>query len=355
MNFPRKVLGASVALCGLVFSTAPLSQAADAQAESRSTAAAAGLMTMYDNDTGLFDGGGWWTSANALTALINNMQVTGDTTYESAIAQTYDKNVDAQGGDFTNEFLDDTGWWGLAWVAAYDQTGDSRYLDTARADADHMAGYWTDKCGGGVQWKEDEAYKNAVTNELYLKLTAALHNRIPGDTTYLNSAQDEWNWFKGSGMINGSNLINDGLGDDCKNNGQPTYTYNQGVVLGGLSELNKATGDNGLLDSARTLADASTTAAGLNPDGILRESNEGGCEGDGASFKGAYVRGLGALNGGLDDHPYTAYLDRQADAAYTKDRADGDIYGSHWNGPLTESNHSCQHSALDLLNAATQK
>ena len=50
--------------------------------------------------------------------------------------------------------------------------------------------------------------------------------------------------------------------------------------------------------------------------------------------------------------PYDAYLRRQADSAYARDRTGFDAYGSHWAGPYVSTNHSCQHSALDLLNAA---
>ncbi len=320
-------------------------------AADRRRAAATALMMSYDRGSKLFGGNGWWTSANALTAIIDNARDTGMPSYEYAISQTYNAQINAQEGNFTNDYLDDTGWWGLAWVDAYDLTGDSRYLNTARADADHMQAYWDGTCGGGVWWSQARGYKNAITNELFLQLNAALHNRIGGDSVYLGRATAEWNWFRGSGMINGSSMINDGLTSSCANNGQQTWTYNQGVVLGGLTELYKATGDSSLLSTARTLANASSV--NLTSGGVLREPGEGdSCTGDGPSFKGAYVRGLGKLNTQLSDHPYTGALTTWANSAYAHDRNALDQYGPHWAGGTGTTDYGCQQSVVDLLTAA---
>ena len=118
-------------------------------------------------------------------------------------------------------------------------TGDPKYLTEARSLFDVMKGTWS-ATGGGVWWNGDLAYKNAVTNELFLLAAARLDRRASngsGPGSYRDWANREWAWFKASGMINGAHLVTDGLNGGCQNNGGTTWTYNQGLILGSLVEL----------------------------------------------------------------------------------------------------------------------
>jgi predicted alpha-1,6-mannanase (GH76 family) len=312
------------------------------------------LVRSYDPDSGLWPTTGWWNSANALTALTDYMILSGDHRYLWVIQNTYEKKRNAAGGDFINGLIDDTGWWALAWIRAYDLTHNQTYLATARHAVDYMWSYSDDTCGGGLWWTVDRTYKNAVVNELFVKAAAQLDQRLGGNTAYLQHALQTQKWFEASGLINDDGLINDGLTTStCKNNNGIVWTYNQGVVLGGLVALSQATGNQSYLERARDLADASTGADSLHVDGTLTEPCEAtGCGVDGPSFKGIYVRNLGELDRALTDHPYSKYLAGQASTAYEKDRTDDAQYGLHWAGPLAAINGASQQSAVDLLVAA---
>ena len=315
--------------------------------------AADALVDLYDPDTGLWRGTGWWNSANALTSLIDYMSVTKDRRHRWVVANTFEKGRSARGGDFTNNYMDDTGWWALAWIRAYDLTHRQRYLRTAQVDVDHMWSHHDDVCGGGVWWNTAERYKNAITNELFIKAAAELHTRIDGDRSYLRKSLRTWRWFKRSGMINGERLVNDGLDGDCHNNGDTTWTYNQGVVVGGLVEIARATDRDRFLHRASRLADASTGAAALHVDGVLTEPCEAsGCDSNGPTFKGVYVRNLGELAEATSSSGYRDYLRRHAAYVHDHDRTPRDRYGIHWAGPVGSVTGATQQSAVDLMVAA---
>jgi rhamnogalacturonyl hydrolase YesR len=304
------------------------------------------LMGSYNSATGLI-GNSWWQSAVALSTLMTYQQATGDTQYSYAISAAFN---DHKSGNFENTYMDDTGWWGVAWLQAYNMTGDTQYLQMAETDANYIHGYWDGTCNGGVWWNTSKTYKNAIPNELFLDLTAGLHNAIPGDTTYLGWANAEWSWFSSSGMINSSNLVNDGLtinsNGTCSNNNGTTWTYNQGVILAGLTELYQATGNSSLLTTAQDIADAAILH--LNSAGVLNEPCST-CDTDQQSFKGIFVRGLKQLSDMLNTQEYASFFENQVNSIIPKDINSGHQMGFLWQGPIENLTSYSQASAEDAL------
>jgi predicted alpha-1,6-mannanase (GH76 family) len=329
--------------------------------QGRAAAGIDALQRWYTRWTGQWRTTGWWNSANALTTLVGYIERTGDRRHDSVVRKTF-LLARWRHRHFINRFFDDNGWWALAWIAAYDLTREDRYLHAAQVIFARQVTAWDDTCRGGLWWNEDRKYKNAITNELFLSLAAHLHLRTPdSDCSYLTWAQREFEWFHASGMIGPSGLINDGLTADCTNNGRATYTYNQGVILGGLAALHEISGDTAYLDLGESIADATlrdlTSPLDGNPPGILVEPGEATMaqarsHGDGSQFKGIFVRNLCDFYRHRPRPAYRDFILRNAQSVWDNSRNADNQFGVCWTGPFDVADASRQSSALDVLNAA---
>ncbi|KAI5919860.1 glycosyl hydrolase [Camillea tinctor] len=342
------------------------------------------LQTWYNKGTGLWDSTGWWNSANCLTiladfAVLKPQQAASldipniiQNTYEQAQKTTVQatkklsfnglpissyvrvskrSTIGKRGFDnFLNDYYDDEGWWALAMIRSFDigvfGIGDQEYLEAAVEIFEDMK-KGNSSCGG-IYWSKVTPYTNAIANELYLSVAASLANRIPAQKNYyLDIAKNQWTWFKNSGLINQNNLINDGLTDACKNNAGNTWTYNQGVILGGLVELYKATGDASYITQAVTIATAAIAAK--SKDGVLYEGCEPDCGSDGAQFKGIFMRNLMYLQQVAPRDTFKNFILTNADAIWANNRDASGKLGPTWNGPFSEASAGTQSSALDVL------
>jgi predicted alpha-1,6-mannanase (GH76 family) len=361
----------------------------------------------------------WWNSANAITAVIDYMAVTGGRSYLGPVVEnTFAKapgtrrpiyrrlvslsrpylRLERYQG-FIDGFYDDEGWWALAWIAAYDLTGDENYLAAANSIFADMAGAWDDFWGGGIYWGKcdgspDRAgavavpdgwtggYKNAIANELFITVAAALglryRGRSPagaGQADYLSWAVRGWEWFSsppppGVAMINEVGLVNDSPGMQGGNhNTESIWSYNQGVILSGLRDLAELAGDETYLGRAEQIAGAfieTGCSASSRPsrsgviDGILHEHND--CRPDGGAladppsvdstlFKGIFVRNLARLHATTRNPAYRQFI--LVNAASALAHADERYqFGSNWAAPVDVADFVRQASGLDLVNAA---
>ena len=311
------------------------------------------LLKHYNKSTGLFDTTGWWNSANGMTALADEASWLGkseeaESTFDNTFLQAQTKFP-----GFLNEYLDDEGWWALAWIAVYDLDHRPERLQMAASIFADMTAAWDTTCGGGIWWKKDHHYKNAIANELFLSVAAKLAQRSTGERKkqYMKWAEDEWTWFQGSGMINARHLVNDGLDAACKNNGKTEWSYNQGVLLSGLADLSDLRGNSGLRETAGQIAHAAIATLSA-PDRILHDVCEPQCGEDGVQFKGIFVRNLAYLYAGKPPKDVRAFLERNADSLWLHGRAGEGDFGIVWSGPSADAGAAGDIVALDLFVAS---
>ncbi|KAF2658669.1 glycoside hydrolase family 76 protein [Lophiostoma macrostomum CBS 122681] len=260
---------------------------------------------------------------------------------------------DADPDDWLDGFYDDDLWWALGWINAFDVTGNSDYLDLAEGIFEGVTKAWPTNCsGGGIWWSIDKNYANAIANELFLSTAAHLANRADNKTFYVDWAKRELDWFLGTGMINDRGLINDGLDPQCRNNNRTTWSYNQGVILGGLVELNKASPNSSYLSLAARIAKAAIDELS-DDDGVIHDECEPNCGGDGNQFKGIFARNLQLLHQAAPDALYVTTIQTNADSIWENDRDGGNRLSVDWAGPFVPpANASTHSSAMDALVAA---
>ncbi|WP_158510872.1 glycoside hydrolase family 76 protein [Kutzneria albida] len=314
------------------------------------SAGAAALDAWYVPKTGVYETTNWWNAANELQAQLVSSKLLGDTRGMEHAATTYDAKIDTS---FQNDFYDDEGWWALTWVQAYDITHEHRYLVLAESLFTDIASGWDRTCGGGIWWSKSRDYKNAIPNELFISLAAKLALRTQGaaSANYRTWAELDWNWFHSSGMINDRNLVNDGLSSNCRNNAGTIWSYNQGVIVDGLTDLYKLTGQHDYIDSATRIAKSAMSSL-TDKSGILHEPCEPMCNVDQTQFKGIFVRSLVSLNQIAPSSDYLQFATRNANAIWYANSNLHHQFGLRWNGSVDTVDASRQGSALDCLNSA---
>lgn len=314
------------------------------------------MQQWYDKNSGLWQGKmGWWNSANALTTVIRYSKFTGDKRSFPMIEHTFQQAGRFHGKNFLNEFYDDEGWWALAWVEAYELTGKREYLDMAVSIFDDMTGGWSDEFGGGIYWKKTERYKASIANNLFTLLGLRLHangvKKKIRDHTPLEWARRDWEWFSKTGLILtdvwqvGDGVAKEGLRKNAH------WTYNQGVALAVLVEFYKVDKDKEKLEMAEKIAQA--TMKRLSRNGILREFIEPKIGGDGAQFKGVFMRHLYTLFAETRRKEYYDFIVANGNAVWEQRNRDTNVMRAIWCEPSGDSEGetvgNAHSSALDAI------
>ena len=344
------------------------------------------LQKWYNETTGLWETTGWWNSANALTTLADfvavdsSLDVVAHKVFPNTFSQAQKASlrhktikkmtsysvttsirpsslpgvVPSSNGfaGFLNDYYDDEGWWALAWLKIYDLTNQPHYLQAAADIFEDMRKGWGGVCGG-LWWNKRRSYKGAIENSLFLTVAAQLANRTSRKESrkeyYLHWARKEWDWFQRTGMINANYNINNGIDlVTCRNDNGLVWSYNQGVILGGLLELHRAAPDKAYLIMAKRIALAAITHLS-DSNGILHDPCEPNCGADGPQFKGIFMRNLQNLQLAIPNDRFKTFINDNSKSIWVNDRDTENRLGLIWSGPFMGASASTQSSAADAL------
>jgi hypothetical protein len=336
-------------------------------------------------DRGLAEWGGtvgphWWQSALAVLALVDYMEKTGSHSQaiQRVLLATYHRGVRTPGGFvtqyrpgsskkyyFINQYLDDTVWWGLAWLAAsqyelyYRQNTAlaARFLKVAEKVAFFVG---TKRQCGGIVWELGHP-TGTITNAEYIALTAelaqyrrtssAFHN--PGlALRWLADARGTLGWLQHAGLVNlAKGTVRDSLAvGRCTLIGGP-LAYTEGEVADALVQMGTALNNPSYYRMAeRFLRYVLYPGHGFLSDGVLLEHCEAvrECNGtpnryDITAFKGIFVQAVADWSAATGSRQFLPFLRRQGGAVIHRALVSGQRDGR------CTSAHSCQFAFSWIL------
>lgn len=320
------------------------------------------------------NGAHWWQSALAVLGLVNYMEKVNSHSQaiQNVLLAIYNRNVRVPGGFvarfrpgstkkyyFINQYLDDTGWWGLAWLAAsqyelyYRQNAGlaAKFLKVAEKDAYYMAS--KRRCGG-IIWQLGSP-AGTITNAEYAALTAELAQYRRTSSTFHNpglalrwlaDARGTLSWLQHAGLVNlRTGTVKDRLAaGGCHTVLGGPLAYTEGELADALVQMGTALNNPSYYKiAARFLRYVLYPGHGFLSHGVLLEHCEAVnlCNGDFnrfdiTAFKGIFVQAVADWSAATGSRQFLHFLRAQGSAVIHRALVSGRRDG------LCTSPHSCQ-------------
>jgi hypothetical protein len=309
----------------------------------------------------------WWQSALAVLTLVRYAEQTNDHSrlLQHVIDVTYRRGIREphtdQPFDFINQYMDDTVWWGLAWLNAsqyelyyrHNLHDAARFLRVAEKDASYVI--HRQQCGGIVWALGSPA--GTITNAEYIALTAELSQYLrtssrfhdPGRAArWLADARSRLAWLQRTGLVNlRAGTVKDTLAPArCHIVVGGPLAYTQGEVADALVQLGGALNDPSYYaTAARFLRYVLRPSNRFVIHGILQEHCEAdalcthnslGNRYDITAFKGIFVQAVSDWTMATGSREFVPFMRSQAQAV-VRNAVKGPIRHG-----VCPSAHSCQ-------------
>lgn len=318
-------------------------------------AASQGIQELLSSDravawnprTGLWGGHSrpnWWQSALALQTIVRYLERSDNVNplYQHVIERIYRLNVykplSTAKRNFANEFMDDTAWWGMAWLEAaryelsyrHDRADAAKFLAVAEYDARYIVA--APRQCGGIVWALRRA-PDTVTSAEFVALVGRLSSfrQAPGPFHNARLAAD-WatdgryvlGWLEHIGLVDfRMGYVIDRIKSGCHSFVGGPLTYTEGEMADALTELGVALHKPIYFRFAsRFIRYVLNSKSGLVSHGVLQEHCEslsGACHAmrnrlDIPAFKGIFVQAVSDWTTATHKDTFVRFLHNQAAA-----------------------------------------
>jgi hypothetical protein len=301
----------------------------------------------WNPSTGLWGGhirANWWQSALALQTIVRYLERTDnvDPLYQRVIERIYQRNVykplSTAKRDFANEFMDDTAWWGMAWLEAaryelkyrHDRADATKFLAVAEYDARYIVA--APRQCGGIVWALRRA-PDTVTSAEFIALAAKLSSFRQAPGIFHNAGlAAQWatdgryvlGWLQHIGLVDfrmGYVIDRIAPGNNCHKFLGGPLTYTEGEMADALTQLGVALHNPLYFRFAgRFIRYVLNYKSGLVSRGVLQEHCEaltGACGSrknrlDIPAFKGIFVQAVADWTAATHKQRFVRFLHNQA-------------------------------------------
>lgn len=267
----------------------------------------------------------FWDRAEQLEMLLDVYERTTNSQCLVMFSNVFNGFISDHGTNWANnDFNDDIMWMVIACARAHQLTGNPRYRDIARSNFDMCyARAWSTNLGGGFWWKTSNTSKNACVNGP-ASIAAYLLFKICDDKGYLEKSRLAYEWERSHLFDASSGQVYDNI-DFNGEADQKSFTYNQGTFIAAANFL-------GHPEDAKRAADYVKNV--LCHNGILPSYGQFG---DAGGFNGIFVRWMAKfVRERKLQKDYQAWLQANADAAWSIRRPDDNLMWSRWSRPTPD-------------------
>ncbi len=259
----------------------------------------------------------FWHFAEEIEMVRDATLLTNNATYKNMITQLCTGFTTHNGTDWSgDQFNDDLMWGAIAFVRAYDVTGNSSYLTIAENNFNTSYNRGWDTGSGGMWQSTSMVSKNACVNYPATIAGYCIY-AAGGGSSYLTKGQNTYNWAQ-------ANLFNATTGkvSDSTISGS-SFSYNQGTCIGAayfLGDLNTCA-----LSATYTMNNLGTVVGSYH---ILPEYGTGG---DGGGFNGIFIRwAMRYITGQGVQSTYQPWLQANITQAWSLRRTSDELSWCQW-------------------------